>query len=409
MGGERLLLCLCGDVMLGRGIDQILPHPGDPALEEAYVRDARTYVELAEAVGGALPQRPVGFSWPWGEALKVLDAAAPDVRILNLETSVTRSDESTHGKAVLYRMHPANLPCLLMAHPDVCVLANNHVLDYGRSGLGDTLDALAAAGLRTAGAGRNLAEAQRPAAVPLADGTRVVVHAVGMASSGIPPGWAATAERSGVAFAAEASQAAAAEVVERMRSVKRPGDLTVVSVHWGSNWGYGVPRDQVRCAHALIDGGADVVHGHSSHHPRPMEVYRGRFITYGCGDLVNDYEGIGGYEEFRDDLRLLYLVAVDPGTGLLQDVRVVPLRSRRLRLCRASDADSRWLDEVLARICRGFGARVGRDPDGTLRVTPAADGPALRDPPPGGRVEKAAEPRRGGGDDGHRHGQPRHR
>ena len=58
-------LFLCGDVMLGRGVDQILPHPGDPTLRQGYVRDARTYVGLAEAVNGPVP-RPVDFSWPWG-------------------------------------------------------------------------------------------------------------------------------------------------------------------------------------------------------------------------------------------------------------------------------------------------------------------------------------------------------
>src|SRR5918999_309514 len=50
-----------GDVMIGRGIDQVLPHPSDPRLREPYVRDARTYVELAEARSGPMP-RPLSFS-----------------------------------------------------------------------------------------------------------------------------------------------------------------------------------------------------------------------------------------------------------------------------------------------------------------------------------------------------------
>ncbi|THA40484.1 CapA family protein [Streptomyces sp. A1547] len=374
MGGDLVRLFLCGDVMLGRGIDQILPHPGDPGLRETYVRDARTYVELAEEVGGAVP-RPVGFAWPWGDALRVLDAAAPDARILNLETSVTQCDDRARGKAVHYRMHPGNLPCLAAARPDVCALANNHVLDHGRTGLEDTLVALAAAGLRTAGAGRDLAGARRPAAVPLPGGGRLLVHSLAMASSGVPHGWAATAERSGVDFVAEPTHAAAAEVVDRIRRAKGPGDVTVVSIHWGSNWGYRVPGEQIGFAHALVDGGADLVHGHSSHHPRPMEVYRGRFIAYGCGDLVNDYEGIGGYTEFRDDLRLLYLVSVDPADGRLVDVRLVPLQSRRLRLRPVTDEDSRWLYEVLVRICRGFGVQLGREPDGAFRLTAATTPP----------------------------------
>jgi poly-gamma-glutamate capsule biosynthesis protein CapA/YwtB (metallophosphatase superfamily) len=56
-----------------------------------------------------------------------------------------------------------------------------------------------------------------------------------------------------------------------------------------------VDEDQVRFARRLIDGGVDVIHGHSSHDLRPVEVYRGRLILYGCGDCIDDYEGISGH------------------------------------------------------------------------------------------------------------------
>lgn len=161
MQGDLITLCLAGDVMLGRGVDQILPHPGDPALAETYVRDARSYVELAEAANGPLP-RPVDFSWPWGDTLRLLDRAASDAVVLNLETSITRSDDFAPDKAVHYRMHPANLPCLISARPDVCVLANNHILDFGRRGLAETLEALAYAGIASAGAGHDAHAARQP-------------------------------------------------------------------------------------------------------------------------------------------------------------------------------------------------------------------------------------------------------
>ncbi|WP_149550215.1 CapA family protein [Streptomyces marokkonensis] len=363
MAAGAVTLFLCGDVMLGRGVDQILPHPGDPALREEYVRDARDYVGLAEAVSGPVP-RPVPFAWPWGRALRVLEEAAPDVRIVNVETSITRSDVFAPGKAVHYRMHPANVPALAVARPDVCVLGNNHVLDFGRPGLRETLDVLDGAGLRAAGAGRDADAAYAPAMVPV-EGGRVLVFALGTTSSGIPPGWAATADRSGVAYLAEPSVPAAEAVARRVRRTKGPGDVAVVSVHWGSNWGHHVPRSHVRFAHALVDGGVDVVHGHSSHHPRPLEVYRGRAVLYGCGDFVDDYEGISGHEEFRDDLRLAYLLSLDGDTGRVAGLRMVPLRARRLRLETAAPDERVWLRETLDRIS---GADVALDADGTLTV-----------------------------------------
>jgi poly-gamma-glutamate capsule biosynthesis protein CapA/YwtB (metallophosphatase superfamily) len=365
-----ITLFVCGDVMLGRGVDQILPHPGDPELRERYIRDAREYVGLAEAANGPIP-RPVDSSWPWGDALEVLEAAAPDARVINLETSVTRSDSFAPGKEIHYRMHPANLPCLPAGRPDVCVLANNHVLDFGRRGLAETLDSLAGAGLRTAGAGRDAAGASRPAIVLLDGGRRLLVFSFGMPSSGVPQSWAATGSRGGVGFVAGPSDAAAAEVADRIRRMKRPGDIAVISVHWGSNWGYRIPRDQVDSAHALIDAGADVVHGHSSHHPRPLEVYRGKLVLYGCGDFINDYEGITGYEQYRDDLRLLYHPSLEPGTGKLTSLRITPLQARRMRLCHASSDDCRWLRSLLDRLSEGFLPCAAPDPEGTLTLRAA--------------------------------------
>ncbi|WP_236246070.1 CapA family protein [Streptomyces sp. CC210A] len=374
MRGDAVTLFLCGDVMLGRGVDQVLPHPGDPRLWEEYVRDARAYVSLAEAVNGPVP-RPVDPSWPWGEALRLLDEAAPDVRVVNLETSVTRYADAAPDKAVLYRMAPANLPALAVARPDVCVLANNHVLDFGRAGLRETLGSLADAGLRTAGGG-----ARRRSGVAAGRGARgrgggrVLVWGCAMPSSGVPPDWAAGAGRSGVAYVPVASRAAAEEVVRRVRAVKRPGDVAVVSVHWGSNWGYGVPPGQVEFAHTLVDGGVDVVHGHSSHHPRPLELYRGRPVLYGCGDLIDDYEGIRGHEEYRDELRLLYLARLVPGGGAPAELRMAPVRARRLRLEEAASEERAWLRSVLDRVSRGFGVRVGQEPDvlgGLLYAEPA--------------------------------------
>lgn len=373
MAGGLVTLFACGDVMPGRGIDQILPHPGDAGLRESYASDANAYVRLAVRANGPIP-RPAGFSWPWGDARPATEAAAPDVRIINLETSVTRSADFAPGKAVHYRMNPDNLPCVAAIRPDVCALANNHVLDFGERGLRETLAALAGAGLATAGAGLDAAGAGRPAAVPLPSGGRLLVFSCGTASSGIPPRWAATATRPGINLLRSLSAAAADALIARVRAVRRDGDLVVVSIHWGSNWGYGVGSDQVAFARQLIDGGVDLIHGHSSHHPRPVEVYRGKLVLYGCGDCIDDYEGITGHQEYRADLRLLYFASMAQGTGELAALTMVPMQARNMRLRQASAADSRWLAATLDRISRGFGSRVECRPDGRLVVQPRRAG-----------------------------------
>jgi poly-gamma-glutamate capsule biosynthesis protein CapA/YwtB (metallophosphatase superfamily) len=358
-------LFLGGDVMLGRGVDQILPHPGDPALWEWSVRDARTYVRLAEAVNGPIPV-PVGFDWPWGDALAVLDRFAPGVRLVNLETSVTSSGDPAPGKGVHYRMSRANLPALTAAKPDVCSLANNHVLDFGVDGLSDTLDALRQAGVSAVGAGRTASEAARPVIVPTVQG-RVVVFAFGTTTSGVPPNWSATSDRPGISLLPDLSDDTADQVVARVRQLKRSGAVVVLSIHWGSNWGYDVPRSQRRFAHRIIDGGVDLIYGHSSHHPRPVEVHHGRLVLYGCGDLIDDYEGISGYERYRDDLRLLYFVRLE-ADGRLADLRIAVMQSCRMRLRPADPEDREWSARTLDRVSCGFGTRIVVGQDGLLRL-----------------------------------------
>jgi poly-gamma-glutamate capsule biosynthesis protein CapA/YwtB (metallophosphatase superfamily) len=365
---DALTLFLSGDVMLGRGVDQILPHPGNPMLYESQVRDARIYVDLAVRANGSIPQ-PVDWLWPWGDALQLVEYADCDARIINLETSITTSDDYVPGKAVHYRMNPANAPTLAAIRPDVCILANNHVLDFGRRGLLETLDVLAAAELPIAGAGRSLREAQSPAIITIPKtGRRILVFAFGSPSSGIPSDWAATDNAPGVHVIPALSDAAADELSRQVLRARQPGDLTVVSAHWGGNWGYRVATDQVRFAHRLVDAGVHMVHGHSSHHPRPIEVYRGKLILYGCGDLVDDYEGIGGHDQYRHDLRLLYLPRLNPISGELVELRMAPLQARQMRLHRASRRDAVWLRAVLEKVSRRFGSRIDLGSDGMLRL-----------------------------------------
>jgi len=364
---DVVTVLLGGDVMLGRGVDQILACPGEPELREPYLRDAREYIRLAEHANGPIP-RPVDWRWPWGEVLALLDDAAPDVRVINLETTITADGEFAEHKAVCYRMHPDNLPALTAFRPDVCALANNHILDFGYQGLADTVLALTQPGIQGAGAGADLLLARRPAAVTVHGEHRVLVGSVAMTSAGVPESWAAHGDRPGVWLIRDLSSRVADDVAAGVLAHKRDGDVAIVSVHWGPNWGYAVAPDEIGFAHRLIDAGVDIVHGHSSHHPRPIEIYQGKPILYGCGDLINDYEGIGGHESFRGDLSLLYLTRTDPVGGELVSLQMIPLQVRRMRLERASQTDAEWLRATLERTSRQFGIRVAARPDDLLEV-----------------------------------------
>ena len=359
----EITLFLCGDVMTGRGVDQILAHPSSPSLQEPLVRSALDYVALAEQANGPIP-RSVDHAYVWGAALEVLDRERPDVRIANLETSITTSNDP-YPKVINYRMHPANAPVLAVPRIDCCALANNHVLDWGRPGLVETLEILAQADIRTAGAGRDLGAAQAPSVLEAGRGTRVLVFAFGAADSGIPCEWAAEPARPGVHLLPDFSESTVERIARMVLAIKRPGDVSVASVHWGGNWGFAIPSAHRRFAHALIDrAGIDVIHGHSSHHPRAVEVYRDRPILYGCGDFLNDYEGIRRRDRLRHDLVLMYFVTIDGSTGHLVRLGMTPLQIRKFRLQPPSRSDCTWLRDTLDRECRAFDSWIALGDDG---------------------------------------------
>ena len=353
-----ITLFVCGDVMTGRGIDQVLPRPSHPRLYESYVNNATRYVELAQTVNGPFPKR-VDFSYPWGDALAELERVMPDVRIINLETAITESDDYWKRKGINYRMHPENVLCIKAAKIDCCALANNHVLDWGYTGLEQTLATLEQVNIKSAGAGRNITEAKTPAVMEVNDKGRVLVFAYASPTSGVPRDWAATNSRSGVNFLTDLSQQAVRQITAQVQKVKQERDIVVASIHWGDNWGYEILDEQRNFSHQLIDeAGVDVVHGHSSHHPKGIEVYQNRPIMYGCGDFLNDYEGISGHEEYRGDLVLMYLATMQPWSGKLVRFEMVPFQIKRFRLNYVSRGDAQWLRDTMNRECARFGGHV---------------------------------------------------
>jgi poly-gamma-glutamate synthesis protein (capsule biosynthesis protein) len=285
-----------------------------------------------------------------------------------LETAITSTEKPWIGKAIHYRMHPQNIGCLSAGHVSACALANNHVLDWGYDGLSETLQTLDAAGVAYSGAGNDWDEAIQPAALGTVGKRRLLVFSFGVTASGIPQDWKATSISPGINLLDDLSETTAARVCDQMRAHQRPGDLIVASIHWGSNWGYDISSEQIAFAHHLIEQGIAIVHGHSSHHVKAIEVFRGRLILYGCGDFLTDYEGISGYEAYRGDLALMYLVELDSDNGELIAARLVPMRMRCFQLQRASAVDARWLCNLLNELGKQFGTGARLEEDNSLML-----------------------------------------
>jgi poly-gamma-glutamate capsule biosynthesis protein CapA/YwtB (metallophosphatase superfamily) len=199
---------------------------------------------------------------------------------------------------------------------------------------------------------------------------RVLVFSFAEVTSGTPWGWAATRDAPGVNLLTDLSDATVIRISDQISRHRQPHDVIVISIHWGPNWGYDIPEEQQHFAHALIErADVSIIHGHSSHHAKGIEVYRNRLILYGCGDFLNDYEGIEGYEDYRGDLALMYFANIEPVSRDLAAVEIVPLQVRKFSLARPPNPDIDWVRQTLDREGRQFGTSVAAISPGRLALS----------------------------------------
>jgi poly-gamma-glutamate synthesis protein (capsule biosynthesis protein) len=202
---------------------------------------------------------------------------ADDLTVGNLECVVATCGTPAE-KQYTFRAQPSLLPGLRRNGIDAVSLANNHTLDYGREALLQTIQHVDAAGLHSAGAGRNLAAAARPAVIDV-PGARVALLA---ASRVYPsPDWAAGAKTPGML-----SGYAPARLLEAIRQARGEADLVFVYLHWGVERAVMAHATQKQLARLCIDAGADVVVGTHPHVLQGFEYYRGKLIAYSLGNFV---------------------------------------------------------------------------------------------------------------------------
>ena len=237
---------LCGDVMTGRAIDQILPHPSKPALHESYVHDARGYLALAERASGDIPH-PAPFAYVWGDALAELERRRPAARIVNLETSVTRSD-TAWPKGINYRMHPGNVGCLTAARHRLLRAGQQSCARLGaRRARRNACDAAARADRDGRRRRRSRQTRRRRPSCRWARARACWCLPLQPMTAACPRSGPRRRERAGVHRLPDLSK----DTVARHRRPRaspscRPAIAWCSRVHWGGNWGYAVPARNAR-------------------------------------------------------------------------------------------------------------------------------------------------------------------
>ena len=237
-----------------------------------------------------------------------------DFIFANLEAPVTERGVPFAKKAYSFRTKPEIALCIKNLKIDAVSLSNNHLMDYGIEGIEDTVSYLDALNIRHAGAGRNLAEARKPAVLTFG-ATRVYIFAY---CNRPPEQYYALENRQGTA------PLDIGLVREDISSYKKKNDVALVSLHWGIEQTHIPQSSQIRTAHEIIDSGADAVIGHHPHWPQGIEIYRGKPIIYSLGNLVNGY-----YNHVeRDNIGVgLYF-----SSGSLEKIKVLPIAGQNKKI-----------------------------------------------------------------------------
>lgn len=257
-----------------------------------------------------------------------------DVAVVNLENPVTTRGAKI-PKTFNFRMHPRFLSALSAAGISTVSLANNHVFDYGSTGLEDTFRWLDSAGIRYIGAGRNSTRAHAPHVFHKGSQT---VAVFGYYGGGEAPG--AGRKNGGVASRDKS-------LIIRDITLAREAGATyiVVILHWGTEKAEVPDASQRWFAHTLIDAGVDAVIGHHPHVLQGIERYRSGVIAYSLGNFVFGGNSRSSYETGVFEITL---------SGRNATYRFVPVGVRNWHLVELTGGDSLRVWQRVQRLSRLF-------------------------------------------------------
>jgi poly-gamma-glutamate capsule biosynthesis protein CapA/YwtB (metallophosphatase superfamily) len=230
-------------------------------------------VHFAEYVAGLLkdPRTSLADLRPY--------LAHADVAMVNLETAITtRGNEAP--KEFHFRTTEDALEALQAAGVDVVTMANNHAVDYGSTGLKDTLAAVRRSPVPVVGIGADAAQAYAAAYLDVR-GVRVAVLGATQVPDWTLATWSASGSRAGVASAATVTRLAAAVRLARARA-----EVVVVYLHWGTDYTTCPNALQQRTAKALAAAGADVVVGSHAHRLQGGGWLGRTYVDYGLGNFI---------------------------------------------------------------------------------------------------------------------------
>lgn len=328
LSDKKLKLLFGGDVMLARGVNEVIQREGP--------------------------------SYPLAPLASMMRSA--DRVLVNLECAISPEDTIYSGphKMFYFRADPLAAETLAHAGVDLVSLANNHALDANYMGLLTTIAILDEHEIAHAGAGENLDEAGKPALLD-DKGQRLGV----LSGCDHQQDFAAQEKTPGILYFDATRPEDRKSLATRVEDLAQEVDHVVVALHWQSNWVPRVPQQYRSLARLLVEAGARVLWGHSPHHFQGVEWLDKSVVLYSTGGLLDDYAVDPG---FRNDRQLLFQVTLSKEG--VDKVEAYPIELDFGRTQTASSEARYWIDQRFTKMCEEVGSKVARE-DGWLEVLSA--------------------------------------
>jgi poly-gamma-glutamate synthesis protein (capsule biosynthesis protein) len=202
-----------------------------------------------------------------------------DLLFGNLEGPISNKGVRV-GSVYSFRMNPEVIEGLKYAGFDILSLANNHMFDYSRIAIEDTLKILKDSGIDYVGAGFNKKEVYTPLIRTIKE-TKIALLAFTNLGT---RNWEAGESQAGIAWLDENN------LIKSIKEAKQKADIIIISFHIGEEYKTEADERQKYWAHLAIDNGADLVIGHHPHVIQEIEKYKNKYIAYSLGNFVFDQD-----------------------------------------------------------------------------------------------------------------------
>ena len=278
-----------------------------------------------------------------------------DYVFANLETPITTHTVPLGRKPYLFKLHPKLADMIAQLKIDVVSIANNHIMDFGKEGLRDTIEWLNKHNIKYTGAGFNLNEARTPA---------IFTH------NDIEIVFLAYNERPTRYFDATETLSGAAPlnlkiIKEDIKKYKHKSSIVLVSLHWGREHTLYPTKRQTAIAKQIIDAGADGIIGHHPHWPQGIQIYKGAPIVYSLGNFLNGYYNVVEQDNI--------FVVLNYRKSKITSLDIIPIAGRNSKINfqqyqLTSEEGNRQL-KLIQRISNRFGTKIQIDKDiGRIKI-----------------------------------------